>query len=404
MAPDEAALLDRVCADPADDAPRLHYADWLDERNDPRGEFIRVQCALARLPPDDSVRPALVGREGALLDLHEVRWAKPVRGIGSGFRFCRGFIEVMNVEAKTFLRRAGELFRLAPIRHVRFLDVGSSLERLMDCPHLARLSALTIFAQHIDDRLTRALVGSPHLDGLRELELGRNRIGDLGVQRLAWSPRFRMLTTLDLTDNAIGDTGIRAVAESSNLANLEVLELRRNELSRAGLGSLCGSPTLSRLRRLGLSLNYVGTPHETVPPSPGVVALHALDLRENGITVEGMRMLTSLPGLGSLARMDLGHNEIGNGGAAALAAWPGAVSLCQLVVQNNCIGDDGARALARSAYLPNLTVLSLNENPVHDPGAFEFLNTTSLPRLRRLELPTLGLTPAMRRSLAGRYT
>jgi uncharacterized protein (TIGR02996 family) len=46
-----AALLRAVCHSPADDAPRLVYADWLDEHGRPeRAEFIRVQCELARLP------------------------------------------------------------------------------------------------------------------------------------------------------------------------------------------------------------------------------------------------------------------------------------------------------------------------------------------------------------------
>jgi uncharacterized protein (TIGR02996 family) len=404
MSPEEAAFLDQVCAAPDDDASRLLYADWLDERSDPRGTFIRVQCALARLPDDDPARPPLLHREGALLDRFEVYWGKSLRGFGSGLRFRRGFIEAINVEARTFLRRAADLFRLAPIRHVRFLDVGSSLERLMDCRHLARLSALTIFAQHIDERLTRSLVESPYLGGLRELELGRNRVGDRGAERLAWSPRFRSLTSLDLSDNAIGDTGARAIAQSSNLANLELLELRRNELSRAGLGFLGGSPALARLRRLGLSLNYVGSPLDMTPPAAGVAAPQSLDLRENGLTEEGIRMLTALPGLGRLSRLDLGQNEIGNGGAAALAAWAGAESLRELLLPNNRIGDDGSRSLAQSPYLSNLTVLKLSDNPVHDPGASEFLNTTRLARLRRLELPTLGLTPAVRRALAQRYS
>ena len=57
MLPEEAALLDRVCADPDDDGPRLVFADWLDERNDPRGEFIRVQVALARVAARGVVAP-----------------------------------------------------------------------------------------------------------------------------------------------------------------------------------------------------------------------------------------------------------------------------------------------------------------------------------------------------------
>ena len=51
---DTMALLEAIRASPDDDAPRLVYADWLEEHGDqPRAEFIRVQCALARLPQDD---------------------------------------------------------------------------------------------------------------------------------------------------------------------------------------------------------------------------------------------------------------------------------------------------------------------------------------------------------------
>jgi uncharacterized protein (TIGR02996 family) len=48
MTNDEAALHRAVLADPADEAPRLVYADWLEERGDPRGEYLRVDLDLAR--------------------------------------------------------------------------------------------------------------------------------------------------------------------------------------------------------------------------------------------------------------------------------------------------------------------------------------------------------------------
>jgi uncharacterized protein (TIGR02996 family) len=49
MTPTDAFLPD-ICANPDDDTLRLIDADYLDERGDPRGEFIRVQIDLARLP------------------------------------------------------------------------------------------------------------------------------------------------------------------------------------------------------------------------------------------------------------------------------------------------------------------------------------------------------------------
>ena len=288
-------------------------------------------------------------------------WEAPLKGIVGGMEWARGFVETVNVEARTFLRRADDLFRLAPVRRVRFLDVGTSLGRLMDCPYLARLTAVAIFAQHIDERLTRALVTSPHLGGLRSLNVGRNRVGDRRAERLAWSPRFRNLVELDLGDNAVGDLDA-SHRRTLNFGNLEVLELRRNEVTRAGLGDLCSSPTLRSLRRIGLSLNYVGSPRDWTMPAAGVVALRSLDLTENVLSAEGVGAVTALPGLGDLTDLELSRNELGNAGAAVLAGWPGAASLRRLMLVETQIGDDGAQALARSPYLFRLVHLNLSEN------------------------------------------
>src|SRR5919197_4498856 len=125
MSPEEAAFLDRVCADPDDDAPRLIFADWLDERADPRGEFIRVQVALARMPADDPRAADLQDREATLLARYHARWSEPLKGAAGWAEFRRGFVETVNIEARPFLRRAADLFRLAPVRHLRLLDVRS---------------------------------------------------------------------------------------------------------------------------------------------------------------------------------------------------------------------------------------------------------------------------------------
>jgi uncharacterized protein (TIGR02996 family) len=46
-------------ANPSDDTPRLAYADWLDERADPRGEYLRTELQLAKLPVGDPPAPDL---------------------------------------------------------------------------------------------------------------------------------------------------------------------------------------------------------------------------------------------------------------------------------------------------------------------------------------------------------
>jgi uncharacterized protein (TIGR02996 family) len=42
----EDALIRAILASPEDATPRLVYADWLEERGDPRGEYLRLLCAL----------------------------------------------------------------------------------------------------------------------------------------------------------------------------------------------------------------------------------------------------------------------------------------------------------------------------------------------------------------------
>jgi uncharacterized protein (TIGR02996 family) len=43
------AFLRAICASPEDDAPRLIYADWLEERGDPRAELLRQDWGLPRI-------------------------------------------------------------------------------------------------------------------------------------------------------------------------------------------------------------------------------------------------------------------------------------------------------------------------------------------------------------------
>jgi uncharacterized protein (TIGR02996 family) len=42
------AFLQEIREAPGDDAPRLVYADWLEERGDPRGAYVRAEAAWAR--------------------------------------------------------------------------------------------------------------------------------------------------------------------------------------------------------------------------------------------------------------------------------------------------------------------------------------------------------------------
>jgi type VI secretion system protein ImpC len=90
---DNDAFLRAIRDNPGDDAPRLVYADWLEEQGDPRGEFIHTQIALTRGGNDRPHEVALRRRERELLEHFGDAWARPVTARGVPATFRRGFPE-----------------------------------------------------------------------------------------------------------------------------------------------------------------------------------------------------------------------------------------------------------------------------------------------------------------------
>jgi uncharacterized protein (TIGR02996 family) len=91
--PENPALLAAVIADAEDDAPRLVYADWLDEHGDEaRAAFIRNQCALFDKSPAD---PDYVDRTECMPEIHAGLFRRRLGpklpgGSGSATSFTRG--------------------------------------------------------------------------------------------------------------------------------------------------------------------------------------------------------------------------------------------------------------------------------------------------------------------------
>jgi uncharacterized protein (TIGR02996 family) len=94
MSPDEFALLQAVRATPADDTPRLVYADWLEERGDEasvaRAEYIRLECAADRLKKGTPEWQELDKNASELAEVFADRWRKELEeGIQSRYPTIR---------------------------------------------------------------------------------------------------------------------------------------------------------------------------------------------------------------------------------------------------------------------------------------------------------------------------
>jgi uncharacterized protein (TIGR02996 family) len=272
-------ILRTILDNPDDVAARLVYADWLDEHDNPRGEFIRVQCRLAELPEEDAEREDLVVRERELWAAHGKEWRKEVPAWPNIVRFRRGFAEAVQCPARAFLKQGAGLFRRSPViwliltraedhlaaladcrllLHVRSLDMGRFSEKLAASTHLVNLTCLNVECAGINDAVCEAIAASPHLARLTQLRLNGNNISDRGVIALARSPHMSNLNTLILGANPFGLRGLRSLAESPHMANLHELALWGCEIGPEGAEALAASKHLTNLRKLNLIRNPLG--------------------------------------------------------------------------------------------------------------------------------------------------
>ena len=93
--PDREAFLAAIRAEPESDAPRLIYADWLDDHGEAaRAEFIRLGCELARAA-FGVAPPAKNRRYRELLEAHAAEWVPCYDDSRCEVRFRRGFADVI---------------------------------------------------------------------------------------------------------------------------------------------------------------------------------------------------------------------------------------------------------------------------------------------------------------------
>ena len=99
---DDEAFIRAIVAASADEAPRLVYADWLDERGDPRGAYLRAETAR---PGDaDRLRPLAAGLDPVWM----ARVTRPPVGVCfTHFRLLDPGPPVTSADVADFERRHG---------------------------------------------------------------------------------------------------------------------------------------------------------------------------------------------------------------------------------------------------------------------------------------------------------
>jgi uncharacterized protein (TIGR02996 family) len=230
---------------PDDDTVRLAYADWLEEHNDPKGEFIRLQCEHAREWHEaiSISGSADCERMEELEEQHGKAWLSHLPKLkGVQWKLWRGLPGWIHVPGwQEFNKHAKRIFRLAPVEYVTFdcltlagarafaksaylkrirvLDLPygrirkiEALRALLKSSKLANLQTLRLFhSDHLGDEMAVALANCKHLSRLKLLSIYSSGIDDVGAFAIARSPHLKKVGFIEISRNGFGDAAERAL-------------------------------------------------------------------------------------------------------------------------------------------------------------------------------------------------
>ncbi len=332
-------LLTAVHAAPHEDAPRLVLADWLQERGEPWGEFIAVQCKLMHELGPTEARAKLLRREHALLETRSQWW--PYDGQGFVVKsFARGFpraIRAENVNAARTLSKqrpwvpdvedleipliGGDFFWLAASD--RLPTCGLTLEVTRSAPF--RNDDAHQFSNWIVKtgmRLRRfGLRGSAHGIALASLFEGVRGLEDVELSALETSPLRRLAirrVSFDGFSVALAES-LEDVELSSmmlerrapdivmRLTNVRHLDLASTGLDEVGLGRLLERAP-SSMRGLNVGFNRIG---DAAVELLAARSFERLDIAGNGLTGASARFLLESKSLPPSLVLTVSADELG---------------------------------------------------------------------------------------------
>jgi uncharacterized protein (TIGR02996 family) len=387
---DHDALLRAIAENPAEDTPRLVFADWLDEHADAfpnpaaaraRAAFIRADVEMAQRDGNDPVR---------------LRWElieKPPREaegwVKAALPVLPGTCEFVRAP---LLRRGfpwAVVLRAHPLSMLPELPVGSfpleqvcydgdgysGFDQLRAAAWRARLRSIEFERGGIPSAQFRRFFAQDGFERLERLAFTGQAIGPPGVRELVALPLFGRLTALVVRGAQMGAV-IGAALAGAGRCGLRELQLVACRLSGPALEALLASPAARHLESLAVGGDRIAAPEkfralgQAHDPPP----LRTLDVSDDAPNYAGLAEFVASPLVPHLVRLNLTRCNL-NTDRTRLLATGAFGSLRVLVLSGNQVGNGGASALASSPHLAGLRVLDLGYSQVGDEGIAAILES-----------------------------
>jgi uncharacterized protein (TIGR02996 family) len=256
-----AGLLHDCASTPADNAPHLILADWLEDHGQgERAELVRLQCKLADWVPDWQERQALIARQDELIATHRDAWlgalAKRCQHVEFRRGLCRVWVTSRNFCAPAFGTALSDHQPTTLVEQVRITQC-KSLTRVATRPWLGSVPALSLARLELNDAGLTPLLASEHLEHLADLDLTGAQLQPNDLHLLLRAPLYQRLARLVVRNTRTNEKTVQALLQAApgSLRDLDVD------------GTGCPHDTLQLLeaRQPGRIMNSLGMEFVRVP-------------------------------------------------------------------------------------------------------------------------------------------
>ncbi|HLW65058.1 MAG TPA: TIGR02996 domain-containing protein [Gemmataceae bacterium] len=344
------AFLKTIRENPDDDAPRLVYADWLDENGQPdRAEFIRLQIENAKRDRDAPERNTLEERALTLLQANFLDWIaqyKPLFDKPNDLTIRRQRWEYENGLIVEGVNRAQVEFRRGFVDHVTarpaalFAHGYSCFQPIGPAPTL-RVSSHNYEGPCLDDYVT-TLARSPLLEYVGAVCIcdGFSNTTNRGIDLLTREKELlRKLKGLHLSElSGVSDVSMLPLLEASEITGFKYMDIGCTGCSFECVRMICDNPRFSHMETLNLDWLVSGKRNvRRFATSKNWVHLRVLQMNGSGL-----------------------HD-----GTVAQLCRPGVFPRLELLgLSHNRLTPEGVRCLLSSESFPRLKILGLGGNPM----------------------------------------